>query len=129
MEEQLNLVEPGERLRIGDGGPQLEGALEVGAGVGGGSHLVRFEPGSDGGGEGVRLLTRRVPVVGEQRPPDMFGAAGQIGLCREHGGGRLVQPLALAGEQLVVHGFAHQCVTEPASVALQDQDVVGNGLA
>ena len=129
MEEQRRLVETGERLRIGDVGPQSKGALEVVGGVGQRSDLLRFEPGSHGGGEGVRLLVGCAPVVGEQRPSDVFGSARQLGLCGQRGCGRFVQPLALAGEQLVVHGFAHQRVAEPASLALQHQDLVGDGLA
>ena len=59
----------------------------------------------------------------------MFGSARQFGLCGQCGCGRFVQSLPLAGQQLVVHGFAHQRVTEPAAVALEHQDLVGDGLA
>ena len=99
------------------------------AGVGEGPYLVRFEPGTHRGRQGVRLLTRGAPVVGEQRPADVFGPAGEVGVGGQDGGGRLVQPLALAGEQLVVDGFAHQGVPEAAPVASLHQDVVGDGLA
>ena len=88
MEEQGRLVETGERLRIGDGGPKAKGALEVVGGVGLRSDLLRFEPGSHGGGEGVRLLVGCAPVVGEQRPSDVFGSARQFGLCGQCGCGR-----------------------------------------
>ena len=40
-----------------------------------------------------------------------------------------MQPVTLAGEQLVIHGFARQRVAEAASVAFEHQDLVGDSLA
>ena len=105
--EQRRLVETGERFRVGDVGPHFDGPLEVVGGFGQRSDVLRLQPRLDGCGERVRSLTGGVPVMGHECPRRVFRASRQLRVRGQRTSGASVQPLALAGQKVVVDGFPH----------------------
>ncbi|XHM91456.1 hypothetical protein AB0761_13835 [Peterkaempfera sp. SMS 1(5)a] len=107
--------------------PDLQGALQHPQLLGEGIAAAGLAAGVQRCGERPGGVTGVVPVAGEAGRP---GIAADERLVRlQRGGVAAVDPAALAGQQVVHHGLAHQGVAEAVALALRvgEQDVGADG--
>jgi hypothetical protein len=127
--EQLEMIQPGDRRRVGHALPQLEGALEVALGLDGQSASRRVAGGAHARLQRTRQVERRVPVPRERRRDGVRPGKRRVGLDRRAERG--VQSAALAGQQVLVDGVARERMPEAVArtVVLDDEKMLLDRLA
>ena len=128
--EEIDPVERGACRRVRHLVPEIERALEVVPCLGGCVTRLCSDPCSDPCIERPRQVVSSLPVVGELRCPRCVAAAWPLaGKCPSE---RRVQSRPLAGQHVVVHGFANQSVAEQVALLtcslVENKNVAREGL-
>jgi hypothetical protein len=127
VDQELDPIDRGLSVRVGNAVPELQGTLEVGLGLRERIDRFRREAGPDGCVERARMVVRLAPVIGKLGCGRTIGS--RFGRVFQRPGEGRMEAFPLVGEQLVVERLPDQGVAEAVAIAmLGNQDLRGQGL-